>query len=33
MTDIMLSNENMQYINMATNVTKTDILDCMITDD
>ena len=33
MTDIMLSNENMQYINMATNVLKTDILDCMITDD
>ena len=33
MTDIMLSNENMQYINMASKVTKTDILDCMITDD
>ena len=33
MTDIMLSNESMQYINMASSVTKTDILDCMITDD
>ena len=33
MTDIMLSNENMQYINMASNITKTDILDCMIADD
>ena len=33
MTDIMISNETMQYINMASNVTKTDILDCMITDD
>ena len=33
MTDIMLSNENMQYINMAGKITKTDILDCMIADD
>jgi len=33
MTDIMLSNENMQYINIAGKITKTDILDCMITDD
>ena len=33
MTDIMISNETMQYINMASNVTKTDILDCMITED
>lgn len=33
MTDIMISNETMQYINMASGVTKTDILDCMITDD
>ena len=33
MTDIMLSNENMQYIKMASGITKTDILDCMITDD
>ena len=33
MTDIMLSNENMQYINMACNILKIDILDCMITDD
>ena len=33
MTDIMLSNETMQYINMASNITKTDILDCMVTDD
>ena len=33
MTDIMLSNENMQYINMASKILKMDILDCMITDD
>ena len=33
MTDIMLSNENMQFINIASKITKTDILDCMITDD
>ena len=33
MTDIMLSNENMQYINMACKILKIDILDCMITDD
>jgi len=33
MTDILLSNENMQYINMAGKITKTDILDCMIADD
>ena len=33
MTDIMISNETMQYINMASGVTKTDILDCMVTDD
>jgi N utilization substance protein A len=33
MTDIMISNETMQYINMASGVTKTDILDCMIADD
>jgi len=33
MTEIMLSNEAMQYINMASNLIKIDILDCMITDD
>ena len=33
MTDIFLSNENMQYINMASKITKTDILDCVIQDD
>ena len=33
MTDIFLSNENMQYINMAAKVTKTDILDCMISNE
>ena len=33
MADIMLSNEEMQYINMASNVTKTDILDCLSLDD
>ena len=33
MTDILLSNENMQYINMAVKITKADILDCVITDE
>lgn len=33
MTDILLSNETMQYINMAGKVTKTDILDCMLIED
>jgi len=33
MADIMLSNEEMQYINMASNVTKTHILDCLSIDD
>ena len=33
MTDIMISNEDMQYINMASKITKTDILDCMVLED
>jgi len=33
MADILLSNETMQYINMAGKITKADILDCVITDD
>ena len=33
MTDILFSNENMQYINMASKITKADILDCVIEDD
>ena len=33
MTDIMLSNENMQYINMASKITKAAIIDCMISND
>ena len=33
MTDILLSNENMQYINMVSKITKADILDCVINDD
>jgi len=33
MTDIMLSNENMQYINMASKITRAGILDCVIADD
>ena len=33
MTDILISNEEMQYINMASNVTKTHILDCISLDD
>ena len=33
MADIMLSNEDMQLINMAGNITKTHILDCLNLDD
>jgi N utilization substance protein A len=33
MTDILLSNENMQYINIAIKITKTDIIDCVIQED
>ncbi|KAA0005581.1 MAG: NusA-like transcription termination signal-binding factor [Thermoplasmata archaeon] len=33
MADITFSNENMQYINMASRITRTEILDCMITED
>ena len=33
MTDIMFSNEDMQYINMAINVTKTNIMDCLNLED
>jgi len=33
MTDIMLSNENMQYINMASKITHAAIIDCVITND
>jgi len=33
MTDILFSNEIMQYINITSKTTKTDILDCMIADD
>ena len=33
MTEITLSNDAMQYINMASNLVKIDILDCMIADD
>lgn len=33
MTDIMFSNEDMQLINMAGNITKTHILDCLNIDD
>ena len=33
MTDIMISNDDIQYINMASKITKTDILDCIILDD
>lgn len=33
MTDILLSNENMQYINVVSKITKADILDCVITND
>ena len=33
MTEIAFSNEIMQYINMASNILKIDIIDCMITED
>ena len=33
MSDIFLSNEDMQCINMASNITKTHILDCLSLDD
>ena len=33
MADILLSNEDMQLINMAGNITKTHILDCLNLDD
>ena len=33
MTDILLSNENMQCMNMVSKITKADVLDCVITDD
>ena len=33
MTEIMLSKEAMQYINLASNIIKTDIIDCMIAED
>ena len=33
MANISFSNENMQYINMASKVTKTDIIDCTIAED
>ena len=33
MADILLSNEEMQCINMASNITKTHILDCLTLDD
>jgi N utilization substance protein A len=33
MTEIMLSNEIMQYIHMATNILKIDIIDCMTVED
>ena len=33
MVDIMISKEIMQYINMASNITKTHIMDCLSLDD
>jgi len=33
MTDILFSNESMQYINMASKITRADILDCMMAED
>jgi transcription termination/antitermination protein NusA len=33
MTEIAFSNEIMQYINMASNILKIDVIDCMVTED
>ena len=33
MSEIMFSNEVMQLINMASNITKADIMDCLVVDD
>jgi len=33
MTNILFSNESMQYINMASKITRADILDCMMAED
>jgi len=33
MTEIAFSNEIMQYINMAGNILKIDVIDCMVTED
>ncbi len=33
MTDILLSNESMQYINMASKITRADVLDCIMAED
>jgi N utilization substance protein A len=33
MTDILLSNQDMQFINMASNITKTHIMDCINLED
>ena len=33
MTDILFSNETMQYIKMASNITRTDIIDCIVSED
>ena len=33
MTDILFSNENMQYINITSKTTNTDIIDCTIAED
>lgn len=33
MADILISNESIQYINMATNILKIDVLDCIVSED
>jgi len=33
MTDILFSNETMQYIKMASSYTNTDVIDCIVDDD
>ena len=33
MADILISNESIQYINMAANILKIDVLDCIVSND
>ena len=33
MTDILISNESIQYINMAANILKIDVIDCIVSEE